>query len=146
MHMNPANAAKPHTTVVKYDSPPVSTGYVTRAAALVAAPVRIFYFAHTMHARPTHHVLFVWCTRVHATPALYHGTCSYFFFAPMADFVATGPITALRAFPKWGWVAIAIALAVVVLIIVVAAAASTATVWATEVHMIWRGFRNVCIH
>ena len=23
MHMNPANAGKPHTTVVKYDSPPV---------------------------------------------------------------------------------------------------------------------------
>ena len=137
MHMNPANAAKPHTTVVKYDSPPVKgcTGYVTRAAALVAAPVRIFYFAHTMHARPTPHVMCFLFDVLACTPPLHCTTVRVrIFFAPygviypMADFVATGPITALRAFPKWGWVAIGIAVAVVVLIIVVAAAASTATV------------------
>jgi len=46
----------------------------------------------------------------------------------MAHVVATGQQTALKVFPKWGWVAIGIAVAVVVLIIVVAAAASTATV------------------
>ena len=51
---------------------------------------------------------------------------------PMPDVGATGQQTALKVFPKWGWVAIGIAIAVVVLIIVVAAAASTATVSSTS--------------